>query len=81
MDYLKIAAPKLANQTASAVVSWCSISAAPPRISFNAEYGYIESYDLGNCPKWEIGGGLMCPALADCNAGMMVRDLKFLPPS
>jgi hypothetical protein len=75
-----IAAAKIANQPVPAVV-WCSINAPSPDISFNSEYGYIQSYDLGNCPKFNFGGGLLCPAIGDCYAGMSVRNLTFLPPS
>lgn len=76
-----ITTTKLASQTLPELISFCSISSISPFISFNSEYGYIESYDLGNCPKWEIGGGLMCPQLSDCYAGMRVRNFQILPPS
>ena len=75
-----ITSPKIANQAAPTLISWCSINAPSPDIRFNSEYGYIESYDLGNCPKYEVGGGLLCPAVSDCNAGMRVHNLTFLPP-
>lgn len=76
-----IAAPKIVNQTAPALIAWCNTNAPSPDIHFNSEYGYIESYDLGSCPKYEVGGGLLCPSIGDCNAGMRVRSLTFLPPS
>ncbi|MEP6988963.1 MAG: hypothetical protein ABI970_25395, partial [Chloroflexota bacterium] len=74
-----IAAPKMSNY--SPLVTWCNVDAPYPDIHFNAEYGYIESYDLGNCAKWEFGGGMLCSVLPDCNAAMRVRNLTFLPPS
>jgi len=76
-----IAAVKVEKQPAPAVVAWCSIESSPPRISFNSEYGYIQYYDLGNCPKSDFGGGLMCPAISDCVAGMSINNFQPLPES
>ena len=73
-----IAAPKLTS--ASPIVTWCNVDAPSPDIRYNSEYGYIQRYDLGDCPKWEIGGGMLCPTLSDCNAAMRVRNFEILPP-
>jgi hypothetical protein len=77
----EIADPKLINQPASSLIGWCGINAPSPNITFNSEYGYIQLYDLGNCPKWETGGGLMCPTVSDCNVAMRVRNFEILPAS
>ena len=76
----EIAATKVSND--APLVTWCSIDTSLyPDVRFNAEYGYIESYDLGNCPKWDVGAGLMCPVISDCWAFMRVRNIQPLPPT
>ncbi len=77
----EIASSKVSND--ASLIAFCSGTIMPtfPDVRFNSEYGYIESYDLGNCPKWEVGGGLMCPIISDCNMGMHVRHFEILPQS
>ena len=75
-----IAATKVETQL-PALVTWCNVGVPYPKISFNPEYGYIQEYDLGSCAKWEIGGGMLCPVLADCYAGVRIRDFQPLPLS
>jgi hypothetical protein len=75
-----IAVPKLANRTLPEFISFCSTSSVSPFISYNSEYGYIQSFESSSCPDWQIGGGLMCPRICDCYAGMRVRNFQLLPP-
>ncbi len=76
-----VASQKLADQTTPQLVSFCSLNSGTPNIIFNAEYGYIRSYELSSCSDWQIGGGLLCPKMGECHVGMGVRNFKLLPPN
>ncbi len=78
---LNIASTQVANQTLPELVSFCSTSSSSPFISYNLDYGYIQSFESDSCPDWQIGAGLLCPKIGDCYAGMKVRNFQILPPS
>jgi hypothetical protein len=73
-----IAAVKVENQPAPAEVAWCSNNVPIPRLNYNSEYGYILSFDVGNCIKWDFGGGLLCPIRTDCAANMSIHHYEAL---
>lgn len=78
---LNIASLQVANQTLPELISFCSTSSFSPFISYNSEYGYIQSFESDSCPDWQMGGGLMCPRIGDCYAGIRIRNLKLMSPN
>jgi hypothetical protein len=80
MDTLfDFAAQKLASEPTMPLVSWCGPSNSNDRTeaTFNRDLGYIQSFARTNCPRWDVGGGLLCHAISHCSAGF--RILNFEP--
>jgi hypothetical protein len=83
MDNLfDFAARQLASEPTMPLVSWCGASnfndalRTRTEATFNSDLGYIQSFHHTNCPRLDIGGGLLCPAIGDCQAGFSIRDFE-----
>ena len=83
-NIFSILAPMLQSATtAPPIIEWCNINPISPgvsRIIFDEELGYIRSWQLSSCPNPEFGGGMLCPAIGDCYAGVSISSLELLSP-
>lgn len=85
MDNLfKNAMKELEFASAPPIVDFCDVhTPLTPhltRITYDQQLGYIQNMDLGDCPKWDFGGGfLLCP-VSHCHANVDIVSLEPLPP-
>lgn len=73
------AAQKLASEPTLPLVSWCSAPEKPRyEATFDEARGNLASFSYTSCVRSDWGGGLLCPAIADCAAGFTIRNLQPL---
>ena len=79
MDNLfDLAADKLVTVPAPPLIGMCSAADVEiPRyeVAYDQTRGNITSLKYTNCPRFNFGGGLMCPVVWHCNAVIEIKKL------
>jgi hypothetical protein len=80
VNLFDFAAQKLASEPTMPLIAWCGAlnNALRMEATFNSDLGYIQSFHHTDCPRWDVGGGLLCPAIPHCRAGFSILNFEPL---
>lgn len=77
----EFAANKLIDKPAPPLIAMCSAADIEhPRyeVAYDRDQHYITSLRYTNCPSFNLGVGLLCPAVSHCNTEIAISSLQVL---